>query len=120
MGPLPAIAHDYQTCMSFHLADCQMSGGGDPLGICQAQADAFCSNHGHGGGGGFDPFDEPVLAIEDRDDQFIVTYTFSVESLPDDSRRLLMQTIKQKSQGIARDVALRNMRFRHFSSRTDP
>jgi hypothetical protein len=90
----PALPHSYSECFAFHLASClDVNGGQDPLGICQSQADAFCSNHNHGGGGGIGPMLEPVFAIEDRGQSIAVITEIDTSDLDDAQRRTLMELI---------------------------
>lgn len=107
-----AYAHSYQTCMEFHLQDCQVSAAEDPLGNCQAQADAFCFNHGHGGGVGFDPLGEPVFAIEDKDDLLVIEIKLPVGGMTKDRKRWLIGVIERNAKIRALQHQIRNERYK--------
>lgn len=84
------FAHTYQDCMTFLVGSClDVNRGQDPLGICQAQADAYCSNHSHGGGGGGVSLIEPKFMVEDKDNLLVVITEIDLRKLDEYQRRLL-------------------------------
>ena len=88
------LAHSYEDCMALHVASClDVNGGQDPLGDCHAQANVYCSQHGHGGGGGGVQPIEPNFMVEERDHLLVVITEYDMSDLDEYQRQLLKDTL---------------------------
>lgn len=96
LGAPQAQAHSYQDCYEFHVQSCLMVTEDDPIGNCQAQANAFCSNHSHGGGG-FEPLDLD-FTIEDDEEFLTVTRRIAVKGLSKDQRQYLKTLMSSRHE----------------------
>jgi hypothetical protein len=86
------LAHSYQECIA-RLGPCPPTEE-DPLGICHAQNDGYCSNHNHGGGGGGGvQLLEPIFTIEDRNDLVVITTEIDLSGLDADGQERVRELI---------------------------
>jgi len=116
--PLAGAAHNYQSCMEVMLLDC--SGSDDPLGICRAQANAFCSNHHDNDGGGVgNAMLDLDFAIDDGRDGFLsISGSVSVKDLNGEQMKTLRTLLQAELDFMAakarRDAVRMQMRTRAF------
>ena len=114
-----AQSHSYEVCFQSLAMDCQFGQDDDPLNICEAQVMAYCSNHQHGGGGGVQPFGEPVFAIEERDDLLIMTHEIDLRTLDRGQRTYLKGLIESRMDASSAAAKRRMLKFRMLDSREE-